>query len=104
MSTKYEFMTDDEIVNQYKIIKQKERLRNKEAYERLKLNSVKYRQRLTIAHNNQVERMNKIKQNEEIYNNWLANNKIIQSKAYYKKVETKANIKMMILNLSDNED
>ena len=104
MSTKYEFMTDDEIIKQYKIIKEKERTRNKEAYERLKLNSVKYRQRLTNAYNNQVERMNKIKQNEEIYNNWLANNKIIQSKAYYKKVETEANIKMMILNLSDNED
>jgi len=104
MSTKYEFMTDDEIINQYKIIKQKERLRNKEAYERLKLNPVKYRQRLTHAYNNQVERMNNIKQNEEIYNNWLENNKIIQSKAYYKRVEAEANIKMMVLNLSDNED
>ena len=104
MSTKYEFMTDDEIVNQDKIIQQKERLRNREAYERLKLNSVKYRQRLTNAYNNQVERMNKIKQNEEKYNNWLANNKIIQSKSYYKRVEAEANIKMMVLNLSDNED
>jgi hypothetical protein len=60
MTTKFEFMTDDEIVKQYKILKEKERSRNKEAYERLKLNSVKYRQRLTNAYHNQVERMNKI--------------------------------------------
>ena len=104
MSTKYEFMTDDEIIKQYKIIKEKERTRNKEAYERLKLNSVKYRQRLTSAYNNQVERMNKIKQNEDTYNEWLINNKITQSKAYFKRVETQADLKMMILNLSDDED
>jgi predicted ATPase with chaperone activity len=98
MSTKYEFMTDDEIIKQYKIIKEKERTRNKEAYERLKLNSVKYRQRLTNAYNNQVERMNKIKQNEDIYNEWLMNNKITQSKSYFKRVEAEADLKMMILN------
>ena len=104
MSTKYEFMTDDEIIKQYKIIKEKERTRNKEAYERLKLNSVKYRQRLTSAYNNQVERMNKIKQNEDTYNEWLINNKTTQSKAYFKRVEAQADLKMMILNLSDGED
>jgi hypothetical protein len=97
-------MTDDEIVKQYKIIKEKERSRNKESYERLKLNSVKYRQRLTNAYNNQVERMNKIKQNEDIYNEWLMNNKITQSKSYFKRVEAEADLKMMILNLSDDED
>ena len=66
MTTKFEFMTDDEIVKQYKIIKEKERSRNKESYERLKLNSVKYRQRLTNAYNNQVERIAKIKSDEQI--------------------------------------
>ena len=104
MSLKYEFLTDDEIIKQYKIIKEKERTRNKEAYERLKLNSVKYRQRLTSAYNNQVERMNKIKQNEDTYNEWLINNKITQSKAYFKRVEAQEDLKMMILNLSDDED
>ena len=104
MTTKFEVMTDDEIIKQYKIIKEKERTRNKESYERLKLNSVKYRQRLTSAYNNQVERMNKIKQNEDTYNEWLINNKITQSKAYFKRVEAQADLKMMILNLSDDED
>ena len=104
MSVKYEFLTDDEIIKQYKIIKEKERTRNKEAYERLKLNSVKYRQRLTSAYNNQVERLAKIKEDENLYNQWLENNKIIQSKAYFKRVEAQADLKMMILNLSDDED
>ena len=104
MSTKYEFMTDDEIIKQYKIIKEKERTRNKEAYERLKLNSVKYRQRLTNAYNNQIERLVKIKEDENLYNQWLENNKIIQSKAYFKRVEAQADLKMMILNLSYDED
>ncbi len=99
MTTKFEFMTDDEIVKQYKIIKEKERSRNKESYERLKLNSVKYRQRLTNAYNNQVERIAKIKSDEQAYNEWLINNKIIQSKSYYKKVENAAHLKMNMLNL-----
>ena len=86
MSIKYEFMSDDEIIKQYKLIKEKERQRNKEAYERLKLNSVKYRKRLTDAHNNQIERMNKIKSDENLFNEWLINNKVIQSKAYYNRV------------------
>ena len=42
MVSKYEILTDDEIILQYKINKEKERARNKEAYERLKLNKVKY--------------------------------------------------------------
>ena len=57
MVSKYEILTDVEIIEQYKINKDKERARNKEAYERLKLNKVKYRMRLTNAYNNQVERM-----------------------------------------------
>ena len=48
-----------------KINKEKERARNKEAYERLKLNKVKYRQRLTEAYNNQVQRIQNIKADEE---------------------------------------
>jgi hypothetical protein len=39
---------------EYKTIKEKERARNKEAYERLKQNKVKYRKRLTDAYNNKI--------------------------------------------------
>ena len=99
MVSKYEILTDDEIILQYKINKEKERARNKEAYERLKLNKVKYRKRLNDAYNKQVERMNNIKADENKYNEWLINNKIIQSKAYYKRVENEMELKMKLNNI-----
>ena len=99
MVSKYEILTDDEIILQYKINKEKERARNKEAYERLKLNKVKYRKRLNDAYNKQVERMNNIKADENKYNEWLINNKIIQSKSYYKRVEAEADLKMKLNNI-----
>ena len=46
MSTKYEFLSNDEIIQQYKLIKDKERQRNKEAYNNLKTNEEKYKIRL----------------------------------------------------------
>jgi len=102
MVSKYEILTDEEIILQYKINKEKERARNKEAYERLKLNKVKYRQRLTNAYNKQVERMENIKADENKYNEWLVNNKIIQSKSYYKKVEAEADLKMKLNKINSS--
>ena len=48
MSIKYEFMSDDEIIKQYKLIKEKERQRNKEAYKNLKQDEEKYKLRLKM--------------------------------------------------------
>ena len=103
MVSKYELLTDEEIKTQYILNKQKERAKNKEAYERLKLNKIKYRQRLNNAYKNQVQRMQQIKADEEKYNEWLLNNKIIQSKSYYKRVEAETNLKMSLLNI-ENEN
>ena len=86
MSTKYEFLSNDEIIEQYKLIKDKERQRNKDAYNNLKLNDEKYKIRLKNALENQQQRMNKIKSNEILYNEWLINNKVIQSRAYYNRM------------------
>ena len=99
MVSKYENLTDEQIILQYKINKEIERARNREAYERLKLNKVKYRQRLNNAYNNQVQRMQQIKEDEEKYNEWLINNKIIQSKSYYKKVENEADLKLKLFKI-----
>ena len=99
MVSKYENLSNDEIITQYKINKEKERARNKEAYERLKLNKVKYRKRLNDAYNKQVERMNNIKIDEDKYNEWLINNKIIQSKAYYKRIYNEMELKTDLLNI-----
>jgi hypothetical protein len=86
MSTKYEFLSNDEIIQQYKLIKDKERQRNKEAYNNLKLNEEKYKIRLKNALENQQQRINKIKSDENLYNDWLINNKVIQSRAYYNRM------------------
>ena len=86
MSIKYEFMSDDEIIKQYKLIKEKERQRNKESYKNLKQDEEKYKLRLKNALENQQQRINKIKSDENLFNEWLINNKVIQSKAYYNKV------------------
>ena len=102
MVSKYEILTDEEIILQYKINKEKERARNKEAYERLKLNKVKYRKRLTNAYNNQVQRMENIKADENKYNEWLVNNKIIQSKSYYKRVEAEADLQMKLNEINSS--
>ena len=102
MVSKYEILTDEEIILQYKINKEKERARNREAYERLKLNKVKYRQRLTNAYNNQVQRMENIKADENKYNEWLVNNKIIQSKSYYKRVEAEAELKIKLNEINSS--
>jgi hypothetical protein len=85
MSIKYEFMGDDEIIKKYKEIKETERKRNKESYINLKSDEQKYKLRLKNALINQNERMNKIKNDENLYNEWLLKNKIIQSTSYYKR-------------------
>jgi len=104
MGLKYELLSNEEIIEQYKIIKEKERARNKEAYERLKQNKVKYRKRLTDAYNNQVQRMQQIKADEEKYNEWLLNNKIIQSKSYYKRINNEMELKMKLINIESNNN
>ena len=103
MVSKYEILTDEEIILQYKINKEKERARNREAYERLKLNKVKYRKRLTDAYNNQVQRMENIKADENKYNEWLVNNKIIQSKSYFKRVEAEADLELKLIKIENEK-
>ena len=103
MVLKYELLNNDEIIEQYKINKDKERIRNKDAYERLKLNKVKYRKRLTDAYNNQVQRIQQIKEDNEKYKIWLVNNKIIQSKSYYKKVEAEADLELKLIKIENEK-
>ncbi len=103
MVSKYENLSNDENILQYKLNKEKERARNREAYERLKLNKVKYRMRLNNAYNNQVQRIQNINSDENKYNEWLENNKIIQSKAYYKRVEAEVDLQIKLLNIENGK-
>ena len=43
--------------------------------------------------------MQQIKADEEKYNEWLINNKIIQSKSYFKRVENEMELKMKLNNI-----
>ena len=104
MVHKYEILTHDEIVENYKKIKEKERLRNKEAYERLKLNKVQYRKRLTSALDAQNQRMSKIKADENLYNEWQLKNKLIQSTSYYKRMEKNADKQIEEINLYSSSE
>jgi hypothetical protein len=82
-------MNDDDIINQYKIIKEKERERNKKAYEKLKNNKVKYRERLTNAYEYQVKRIQEIKQDEEKYKEFKETHSLINKQCYYKRMFNK---------------
>ena len=86
MTQKYEHLSNDEIINQYKINKQKERERNKIAYEKLKNKKVKYRQRLIKAYDYQVERLKIIKEDDEKFKNWKETHNIINKTCYYNRM------------------
>ena len=109
MTIKYEYMNDDEIINQYKIIKEKERERNKIAYEKLKENKIKYRQRLIKAYDYQVERLKKIKEDDEKYKEFKQTQNIINKTCYYNRMLKNADNKIIefysddgtILNLNE---
>ena len=47
--------------------------------------------------------MQQIKADEEKFNEWLINNKIIQSKSYFKRVENEMELKMKLINI-ENEN
>jgi hypothetical protein len=109
MTQKYEHLTNDEIINQYKINKQKERERNKIAYEKLKENKIKYRQRLIKAYDYQVERLKKIKEDDEKYKEFKQTHNIINKTCYYNRMLKNADNKIIefysddgtILNLNE---
>ena len=52
----------------------------------IKNDEEKYKIRLKNALENQQQRMNKIKSDENLYNDWLINNKVIQSRSYYNRM------------------
>jgi hypothetical protein len=86
MTQKYEMLTDEEIINQYKINKEKERERNRLCYLKLKENKIKYRQRLIKAYDYQVERLKKIKDDDEKFKEWKEKHSLINKTCYYNRM------------------
>ena len=109
MTQKYEHLTNDEIINNYKINKEKERERNRLSYLKLKENKIKYRQRLIKAYDYQVERLKKIKEDDEKYKEFKQTHNIINKTCYYNRMLKNADNKIIefysddgtILNLNE---
>jgi hypothetical protein len=86
MVSKFEYLSDSEIVENYKRLKELQRLKNKTAYEKLKQNKVKYRYRLNYELEQQQKRLEKLKLDEEAYNNYKEHKKFTNSLYYYNSI------------------
>ena len=85
MVSKYEDMTNEDIIENYKRLKELQRQKNKASYEKLKLNKVKYRNRLTYELEQQNKRIENIKLDEETYNYFKECKKTHNSNYYINK-------------------
>ena len=81
-TTKYENLDVDEIVNNYIRLKEKERFRNKQSYEKLKENRTKYFNRLNENLAYQIARVDTIKSDEQKLKEFKENRKVINKKSY----------------------
>jgi len=90
MVFKYENLTDSEIIENYKRLKELQREKNRMYYERLKTNKVKYRARLTDALEQQQQRIQLIKSDEDTYN-YYKECKQISNMNYYINKKIKQN-------------
>jgi hypothetical protein len=81
VTTKWEDMAVEHMVENYIRLKELERARNKASYERLKLNTEKYHNRLNNNYFHQVEYVENIKNNDE----YKAKRKEINKRAYQKR-------------------
>ena len=86
MVSKFEYLSDSEIIENYKRLKELQRQKNKAAYEKLKQNKVKYRYRLNYELEKQKERMEQIKLNDEAYKEYKEYKKITNSIYYYNSI------------------
>jgi hypothetical protein len=89
MVSKFEYLSDSEIVENYKRLKELQRTKNKTAYEKLKQNKVKYRYRLNYELEQQHKRLEKIKLDEEAYKTYKEQKKYNNSLYYYNNINKK---------------
>ncbi len=85
MPGKYEYMTDEQIIENYKRNKEKERARNKQSYLKLQEDTEKYFNRLNNAYINQVERLDEIKNDDVRMQQLKEQRRLINRRAYIKR-------------------
>ena len=79
--TKFENMSDDEIIENYKRLKLIQREKNRTQYNNLKNNPIKYKQRLEQAIEQQTKRIEDIKNDLELFQQY--NEKRMYANALY---------------------
>ena len=102
MVSKFEFLSDSEIVENYKRLKELQRIKNKTAYEKLKENKVKYRYRLNYELEQQHKRLEKLKLDEEAYKNYKEHKKFTNSLYYYNSIVKKNENNNELINEQNN--
>ena len=84
-TSKWEDLPVEDIINNYIRLKEKERERNKQSYEKLKNNKTKYFDRLNENLAYQLERVETIKSDEQKLQEFKERRKQINKRAYEKK-------------------
>ena len=82
---KYEYMTDEQIIENYKKNKEMERARNKKSYLKLQEDQERYFNRLNSAYINQVERLEKIQKDDVRMQQLKEQRRQINRRAYIKR-------------------
>jgi hypothetical protein len=103
MVQKYEVLTEQEIIEHYKEIKNKEREKNKLAYTRLKEKKIQYRKHLLKSLDTENERIARIKSDPIEYEKYKENRKYINAKAYLIRITKNIDDQMKGL-LLDHDD
>ena len=84
---KYEYMTDEQIIENYKKIKEEERARNKKSYLKLQDDKERYFNRLNHAYINQIKRLEKIESDDLRKQELKEQRKLINRRAYIKRTQ-----------------
>ena len=87
-TTKWEDLETEKIIENYIRLKNLERERNKKSYENIKLNPVKYNDRLNKNYEYQMNYTEEIKENEQKLKEFKERRKIINKNAYLKRKQS----------------
>ena len=87
-TTKWEDLPVEQIIENYIRLKNLERERNKKSYENIKLNPVKYNDRLNKNYEYQMNYIEEIKENEQKLKEFKERRKIINKNAYLKRKQS----------------
>lgn len=101
MVRKWENLEPEEIINNYVRLKEDQRKKNAEAYKKLKEQPKKYYKFLNQVSENQKIRIENIKADPELFEQYKEQKKIYNSNYYYNKQLEKYNESLQLLTKDD---